>query len=65
MIKWLLYRVPDNRRLHYVFCLFMIMAIIPEYVLGIRFTNLGQLLNFLIFDVFYYIFLKIEPSDDV
>jgi len=64
MIKWLLYKVPDKKMTHYVFCLFMIMAIIPEYVLGIRFTNLGQLVNFLIFDIIYYTFLKIELNGD-
>jgi len=65
MIRYLTYRVPDNRRIHYVFCLVMVIAVIPEYLIGVRLTNLGQALNFFIFDILYYAFLKMEPSDDV
>jgi hypothetical protein len=64
MTKWLFYRVPDHRRLHYVLCIFMISVIIPEFVMGITFTNLGHFLNFLFFDILYYVFLKIETADD-
>jgi len=63
MIKYFLYRVPDNRRIHYVFCLVMVIAVIPEYLVGVRLTNLGQALNFFIFDILYYAFLKMEPND--
>jgi hypothetical protein len=64
MINWLFYTIPENKRLHYFISLYLALAIIPEYVLGMIFTIPMQFLNFIFFDILYYVFLKIEKFDD-
>jgi hypothetical protein len=39
-------------------CLFLNMLIIPEYILQIRLNIVGEFLNFLTFDLLFYVFFK-------
>ena len=64
MIKWLFYTIPDNRRTHYFICLWLALFIIPEYVLGMAFTIPMQFMNFVFYDILYYIFLKTGKFND-
>ena len=64
MINWLFYIVPENKRLHYIICLWVALFIIPEYVIGLAFTIPMQFLNFIFYDILYYVFLKMEKFDD-
>lgn len=56
--NWLFYRVPDRLRFIYVFLLVLNMFIIPEYVLDGRLNTAGEFLNFLTFDLLFYVFAK-------
>jgi hypothetical protein len=61
-MNWLLYTIPPNKRLHYAICLYLILLIIPEYILGITFTVVGQFINFITYDILYYNMLKFEKK---
>jgi len=39
-------------------CLVINMLIIPEYILPIRLNIIGEFLNFLTFDLLFYVFFK-------
>ena len=56
--NWLFYRVPERLRVAYVFLLVLNMFIIPEYVLDGRLNTAGEFLNFLTFDLLFYVFAK-------
>jgi hypothetical protein len=56
--NWLFYRVPDRLKVGYVLCLVLNMLIIPEYILQIRLNIAGEFLNFLTFDLLFYVFFK-------
>jgi len=58
MEKWLFYRVPNRLRFVYVFLLVLNLLIIPEYVLDGRLNTAGEFLNFLTFDLLFYVFAK-------
>ena len=60
MINWLFYTVPEHRKMHYAIMMFLIMFVVPVYLLGLRFTMLGNLVNFLIYDFLYYKMLQVE-----
>ena len=42
----------------YVLCLVINMFIIPEYILPVRLNIAGEFLNFLTFDLLFYVFFK-------
>jgi len=56
MLKWLFYTVPDRYKFVYVFLLVLNMVIIPEYVLKTRLNTMGELVNFLTYDLLFYVF---------
>ena len=58
MLNWLFYTVPEPLKFAYVLCLVLNMFIIPEYVLQIRLNIEGEFINFLIFDLLFYMFSK-------
>lgn len=62
MNQWLYWRVPDRKRGHYIFVMVMMMFIVPRFLLGIQFTMAGYLINFLIYDVLYYLFYQVEKK---
>ena len=64
MMNWLFYTVPSERRIHYFICLYLALFIIPEYVIGMAFTIPMQFLNFIFYDILYYVFLKMEKFND-
>jgi len=58
MLKWLFYAIPERLKFIYVLCLTLNMVIIPEYVLQTRLNIEGEFLNFLIFDLLFYVLSK-------
>jgi hypothetical protein len=58
MMNWVFYTVPENRRLHYLICLWVALVIIPHYVLGMAFTIPMQFINFISYDIVYYYLLR-------
>jgi hypothetical protein len=62
MLNWLFFTIPANRRVHYFFCLCLVIWIIPEYLFKMQFTMLMQFINFITFDILYYRMLLIESQ---
>jgi hypothetical protein len=62
MNNWLYWRVPDRKRNHYIFVMIMMMFVVPRFLLGIHFTTLGHFVNFIIYDVLYYLFYQVEKK---
>lgn len=60
MNKWIFWRVPDRKRSHYCFVMFLMMLIIPNFIFGMSFTPLGHLINFMIYDFLYYLLYQLE-----
>lgn len=60
MLNWLFYTIPEKKRIHYGICLWLVLWIIPEYLLKIEFTVLMQFINFITYDIMYYFMLKHE-----
>jgi hypothetical protein len=58
MLNWLFYTVPGRLKVGYVLCLVINMLIIPEYILPVRLNIVGEFLNFLTFDLLFYVFFK-------
>ncbi len=58
MLNWLFYTVPERLKVGYMLCLVINMLIIPEYILPIRLNIAGEFLNFLTFDLLFYVFFK-------
>ena len=58
IINWLFYSVPERLKFAYVILLVLNMFIIPEYVLDGRLNTAGEFLNFLTFDLLFYVFAK-------
>ena len=56
--NWLFYRVPERLKFAYVLLLVLNMFIIPEYVLNVRLNIMGEFLNFLTFDLLFYVFAR-------
>jgi hypothetical protein len=69
MLNWIFWRVPDQKRNHYIFVMLMMMFVVPRFLLGLHFTIAGHFINFLIYDGVYYLFWQVEKrmngwSDD-
>jgi len=60
MINWIFWRVPDQKRNHYMFVMFMMMFVVPRFLLGLQFTIAGYFINFLVYDGVYYLFWQVE-----
>ncbi len=56
--NWLFYSVPERLKFAYVILLVLNMFIIPEYVLNVRLNIAGEFLNFLTFDLLFYVFSR-------
>lgn len=56
--NWLFYRVPEQLRLAYIILLVLNMFVIPRYLLQVQLNIAGEFLNFLTFDLLFYIFSK-------
>ena len=50
--------MPSRLKVGYMLCLVINMLIIPEYILPIRLNIVGEFLNFLTFDLLFYVFFK-------
>ena len=60
--NWLYWSVPAEKARHYIIIMTVMMVIVPTYLFGIRFTSLGYLLNFLLYDALYYVTYRIEQA---
>jgi hypothetical protein len=58
MVRWLFYAVPTRLKFAYVLLMVLNMFIIPEYVLNVRLNIMGEFVNFLTFDLLFYVFAR-------
>ncbi len=50
--------MPERLKFAYVILLVLNMFIVPEYVLNVRLNIAGEFLNFLTFDLLFYVFSR-------
>jgi hypothetical protein len=58
--NWLYWSVPAEKARHYIIVMILMMYFVPKYLFGIRFTTLGYLMNFLLYDAVYYFMYQVE-----
>ena len=56
--NWIFYRVPEQLRLAYIILLVLNMFVIPRYLLQGQLNIAGEFLNFLTFDLLFYVFAR-------
>ena len=61
LTNWLYWSVPAEKARHYVIVMTLMMVLLP-YLIGVQFTNLGYLMNFLLYDAVYYFTYRVEQA---
>ena len=66
--NWLFWAIPSTYVRRYFFTMWLVMFIIPGYVLGLQFTKVGFIINLLWFDLVFYGWVRakqiIEGDDE-
>ena len=62
MTNWIFWAIPPNYVRRYVFAFWLVMFILPAYVLGLHFTKLGFIINWLWFDLIFYGYVKAKQK---
>ncbi len=52
--NWLFWAIPREYIRRYLFIFWLVMFFIPGYFLGLQFTKLGFIINWLWFDLVFY-----------
>ena len=52
--NWLFWAIPRNYIRRYLFTFWLVMFFIPTYFLGLQFTKLGFIINWIWFDLVFY-----------
>jgi hypothetical protein len=53
--------VPAEKARHYIVVMTLMMIVLP-YLIGVAFTILGYLMNFLLYDLVYYFTYRVEQA---
>ena len=61
LTNWLYWSVPTEKARHYIIVMTLMMIVLP-YLIGVTFTSLGYLMNFLLYDAVYYFTYKVEQA---
>tara|TARA_B110000444_G_C18586275_1_gene476326 strand:+ start:429 stop:635 length:207 start_codon:yes stop_codon:yes gene_type:complete len=62
MINWIFWAIPRQYVRRYFFTMWLVMLILPGYVLGLQFTKLGFIINLLWFDLVFYGWVKVKQQ---
>jgi hypothetical protein len=62
MLNWIFWQVPVKYVRRYIVTLWLVMFIIPPYVLGISFTKLGFVMNLLWYDLIFYGWVRVKQQ---
>ncbi|MAJ24086.1 MAG: hypothetical protein CMP36_01095 [Rickettsiales bacterium] len=54
LTNWLFWAIPRNYVRRYLLTFWLVMFFIPGYFLGLQFTKLGFIINWLWFDLVFY-----------
>ena len=52
--NWLFWAIPRNYVRRYLFMFWLVMFFLPGYFLGLQFTKLGFIINWIWFDLVFY-----------
>jgi hypothetical protein len=61
LTNWLYWTVPKEKARHYIVVMTLMMIVLP-YLIGVAFTSLGYLMNFLLYDAVYYFTYRVEQA---
>ena len=61
LTNWLYWSVPTEKARHYIVVMTLMMIVLP-YLIGVAFTSLGYLMNFLLYDAVYYFTYRVEQA---
>ena len=61
LTNWLYWSVPTEKARHYIIVMTLMMIVLP-YLIGVAFTSLGYLMNFLLYDAVYYFTYRVEQA---
>ena len=61
LTNWLYWSVPSEKAIHYIVVMMLMMIVLP-YLIGVAFTSLGYLMNFLLYDAVYYFTYRVEQA---
>ena len=61
LTNWIYWSVPAEKARHYVIVMTLMMVVLPRLI-GVEFTNLGYLMNFLLYDAVYYFTDRVEQA---
>ena len=68
MINWIFWAIPPQYVKRYFVTLWLVLFFLPGALLGMRLTILGLLVNYLLFDIVFYGWVKfkerLEGDDD-
>jgi hypothetical protein len=58
--NWLLWAIPEQYVKRYLITLWLVMFVIPGYLLGMHFTKLGFVVNLLWYDLIFYGWVRVK-----
>ena len=62
MINWLFWAIPTQHVRRYFITLWVVLFLLPGYVLGVQLTLLGLVVNFIWFDIVFYGWVKFKEK---
>jgi len=62
MLNWIFWQVPVEYVRRYIVTLWLVMFVIPPYLLGINFTKLGFIVNLLWYDLVFYGWVRVKQQ---
>ena len=61
MIKnWLFWAIPEQYAMRYLITLWLVMFMIPTFILGMQFTRLGFVMNLIWYDIIWYGWVRVK-----
>ena len=60
--NWLLWAIPEQYVKRYLITLWLVMFMIPGYILGMHFTKLGFVVNLLWYDLIFYGWVRLKQK---
>jgi len=60
--NWILWAIPEQYVKRYLITLWLVMFVIPGYLLGMHFTKLGFVINLLWYDLIFYGWVKVKQQ---
>ena len=60
--NWLLWAIPEQYVKRYLITLWLVMFVIPGYLLGMHFTKLGFVVNLLWYDLIFYGWVRVKQQ---